>query len=276
MSNPEELVETTFDDQALFDEADTDEPANPQEPQPQPEPEPQPEPKPEPTAELTAEKPPIPPKPEWRKQEDAERARAAEAELANERAEKAALKLRLEAMERASKPAPAPAEKPVKPDPLIDPEGYEAYLERKFEERRLATDRENSLRLAARTYKDEFKEAYAAAQQNIDPALQAMMQQSDDPGETLIAWHRDRKTKAEIGNDLGAFKQRLREESLKDPEFRKAAIAAWQAEAQPTTNGRPNVDLPPSLSSVSRSNASLSSTVGNDLSDEGLWEHANA
>lgn len=274
MSNPEEeLVETTFDDQALFDEANEPEEVPATEPEPEPAPEPQAEPAPEPTAEVTAEKPPIPPKPEWRLKEDAERARAAEADLANERAEKAALKQRLEALERANKPEP---EKPSKPDPLIDPEAYEAYLERKFEERQLNIQRETSLRTAARVYKDEFKEAYAAAQQKVDPALRAMMQQSDDPGETLIAWHRAEKTKAEIGTDLTAYKQRLRDEALKDPEFRKAAMAAWQAEAQPLTNGRPNVDLPRSISNVSRSNVALSSTAGDDLSDEGLWEHANS
>lgn len=218
--------------------------------------------------DLTAEKPPIPPKPEWRLKEDAERARAAETELANERAEKAALKQRLEALER---PAPkAEPTKPVKPDPLLDPDGFEQYLEQKWEERQLNATRETSLSNAHKTYKGEFEEAYAAAQKQVDPALKALMQQSRDPGETLIQWHREQKTRAEVGTDLTAYKAKLREEALKDPEFRKAAMEAWQAEAQPLVNGRPRVELPPSLSGASRANASLRSS-NDDVDDRELF-----
>jgi hypothetical protein len=71
-----------------------------------------------------------------------------------------------------------------------------------------------------------------AAQKAVDPALKARMQSSRDPGETLIEWHREQKTRQEIGGDLTAYKQRLRDEALKDPEFRKQAMEAWQADAQ--------------------------------------------
>lgn len=219
---------------------------------------------------VDAEKPPIPPKPEWRLKEDAERARQAETELANERAEKAALKQRLEALERpAVKQEP---EKVAKPDPLLDPEGYEKYLETKFEERLLNDRREASLATAHRVYKTEFEEAYAAAQKQVDPALRARMQQSRDPGETLMEWHRELKTRAEVGSDLKAYKQKLREEALKDPEFRKAAMEAWRTEASTQTpDGRPRVNLSPSLNGASRSNAMLRSADG-DLSDHELFE----
>lgn len=270
-----------IDEQSLFDATVSDEPQE-VEAREVPEAEPEPEagqprdehgkfakvedPEPEPVAD--AEKPPIPPKPEWRLKEDAERARQAETELANERAEKAALKQRLEALERPTvKQEP---EKAVKPDPLLDPEGYEQYLEKKFEERILNNQREASLAQAHRTYKTEFEEAYAAAQKAVDPALRARMQQSRDPGETLIEWHRELKTKAEIGGDLKAYKERLRKEALEDPEFRKAAMEAWRTQAE-VPNGRSRVDLPPSLNGASRSNALLRSADGN-LSDQELFE----
>ena len=209
--------------------------------------------------------------PSWRLREINEEKRALAERLAAIEAEKAIWQRQPAPVEQ-----PKPAEKPAKPDPLIDPDGYEAYLEAKVEEKLLNNQRESSLLAAHGKYKTEFEEVYSAAQKAVDLVLKARMQTSRDLGEILIQWHRENKTRQEIGGDLTAYKQRLRDEALKDPEFRKAAMAAWQAEAQPLTNGRPNVALPPSINGVSRSNASLSSTIGNDLSDDGLWEHANA
>lgn len=273
------MSEVEIDEDSLFDDAVSDE--APEAPVVTEKPDPIEE-KPEPEApiaaeaELTAEKPPIPPKPEWRMKEDAERARAAEAELARERAEAAALRQRLDALERANQPKPQQPEKASKPDPLLDPDGYAKAVRDEIREEIIAERRESSLHAAHAKYTTEFEEAYAAAQKAVDPALKARMQASRDPGETLIQWHREQKTRQEIGGDLNAYKQRLREEALKDPEFRKAAMAAWQAEANPQQpNGRPRVDLPPSLNGASRSNAALRSSQ-QDLSDDALWDEATA
>jgi len=162
-------------------------------------------------------------------------------------------------------------EKPARPDPLLDPEGYAKAVRDELREEMLNERREDSLLRAREANQTEFDEAYAAAQKAVDPALKARMQGSRDPGKTLLEWHRERKTQAEIGNDLTAYKQRLREEALKDPEFRKAAMEAWRTDAQPQqTNGRPRVELPPSLSGASRSNAALRSE-NTDVSDGELF-----
>lgn len=224
-------------------------------------------------AGLTAERPPIPPKPEWRMREDAERARAAEADLANERAEKAALRQRLEALERAGKPEAKQVEKPAKPDPLLDPNGYAKAVHDEIRQELLAERREESLQRARETNQKDFDEAFLAAQKAFDPALAAKMQASRDPGKALLEWHRENKTRQEIGGDLTAYNQRIREAALKDPEFRKTAIAAWQADAQPQSNGRPRVELPPSLNGASRSNAALRASQA-DVSDDALWDEA--
>lgn len=271
-------TEQQFDDQELFNDAEaTEAPDTPVAAAAEPEQTEQPEPVvAEATTETAAEKPVVddnaPLVPSWRLREINEEKRRATEEAERLKAELAQLR---QAQPRQQE-QPKPAEKVAKPDPLIDPDGYEKYLEAKVEEKLLNNQRESSLLAAHGKYKNEFEEAYAAAQKAVDPALKARMQVSRDPGETLIQWHREQKTRQEIGGDLNAYKQRLRDEALKDPEFRKAAMAAWQAEAQPLTNGRPNVALPPSINGVSRSNAALSSTIGNDLSDDGLWEHANA
>jgi hypothetical protein len=162
-------------------------------------------------------------------------------------------------------------EKAAKPDPLMDPEGYEKYIENRIEEKLLNDRREYSLASAHKTYKGEFEEAYSAAQKQIDPALKARMQQSRDPGETLIQWHRENKVHAEVGNDPNAWLEKKMAERLKDPAFLAKAVELARGVAQPQNNGRPRVDLPPSLNGAARSNAALQSGVG-DVSDHDLFE----
>jgi hypothetical protein len=167
------------------------------------------------------------------------------------------------------------APQPDVPDPLLDPKGYQDYIERRFEDRLVAERREFSLQSARKVYGEEFDQAYNAAKQLVDPALQARMQRSSDCGETLIAWYRELKVRAEVGNDPAAYKKRIIEENrkalLEDPEFRKTAMEAWRDGAPSQTNGRPNIQLAPSLNGVSRSNAALRASQ-QDLSDDALWE----
>jgi hypothetical protein len=97
------------------------------------------------------------------------------------------------------------------------------------------------------------------------------MQQSSDPGETLIGWYRELKVRAEVGNDPKAYREKVRSEFLKDPEFRKAAMEAWRGEASTQAKGRPNTQLPPSMNGISRSAAALRSSQ-EDFSDDALWD----
>jgi hypothetical protein len=100
------------------------------------------------------------------------------------------------------------------------------------------------------------------------------MQQSPDPGETLMHWFRDLKIRAEVGNDLTAYRAKMREEAMADPEFRKAAMERWNGEASATdANGRPNVRLAPSLNAVSRSNAALRTALQSDVTDGALFDN---
>jgi len=286
-------------DRELFDEANADEaPADDAVVEtPEAEPEQQEQPRDEqgkfaakapeepekPVIETAAEKPAVddnaPQVPSWRvreineeKRQIAERLAAKEAAEASWQAERQQMLTRLAALEK-----PAEPEKVTKPDPLLDPEGYEAYLERKVEDKLLNQSREASLQLAHRTYKTEFEEAYAAAQKQVDPALKARMQNSRDPGETLIEWHREQKTRAEVGTDLNAFRQREQERLLSDPAFLAKAVekARGSAQQQLQPGKAPPVDLPPSLARATNA-STITSADDNDVSDEGLWRHANA
>jgi len=213
--------------------------------------------------------------PAFRLREEAEARRRLENDLATERADKAALRQRLEALER---PAPkAEAEKPSKPDPLLDPEGFATSVREEIRQELLSERRETSLATAHKVYKEEFVEAYAAAQKQIDPALKAMMQQSRDPGETLIQWHREQKTRAEVGTDPNAYFDKRLEAYLSDQANQAKVLERIRGGVQPQPGSRqPSpVDLPPSLTKIASASADASAD-DNDISNDGLWRHANA
>jgi hypothetical protein len=291
-----EAVDTGVSDQELFDQANADEmPADEAVVEVQAEPE-QVEGQPrdeagrfaslsrsEQLAEVAAEAKPAPEPvddnapqvPSWRVREINEEKRAAIAERDALKAERDEFKRLVEETRRRPVEAPKEPVKVEKPDPLLDPEGYEKYLETKFEEKLLNNHRESSLAQAHRTYKSEFEEAYAAAQKQIDPALAARMQQSRDPGETLMQWHRERKTMAEVGNDPNAFFEKRFEAYLADPANQAKVLERIRGGVQPGAQRQaPSTSLPPSLTRAT--NAATATADDDDISDEGLWRSANA
>jgi hypothetical protein len=267
-------------DRELFDEANADE-VTTEEVVAQPEPV---EEKPEPVVEekpaevvepVVAEKPPVddnaPQVPSWRVREINEEKRQIAAENERMKAELAQLRQAPRQVEQ-----PKPAETPARPDPLLDPDGYAAAIRQELREEALNERREESLLRAREANQAEFDEAYAAAQKAVDPALKARMQATRDPGKTLIEWHREQKTRAEVGNDLAAFRQREQERLLSDPAFLAKAIEKARGQAQTTQPGKaPAVSLPPSLTRATNASGEVSAD-DNDVSDEGLWRHANA
>jgi hypothetical protein len=271
--------DVTITEDSLFDQA-IDPPApEPTPPPPPPEPEPQPVPKSEPKPDGkpeqvdTAAKPAVDDDaqmvPSWRLKEITEERRAAQAERDAFKQERDRLAYEQQEFRRRLAQLEKPTEPPPEPDPLLDPRGYREFMEKRFEERLVNERREFSLHAARKANPQEFDQAYAAAQQLVDPALRARMQQAADPGETLIGWFRELKMKHEVGNDLTAYRKKISDENLADPEFRKRAMEAWRTEAQGNqSNGRPL--LAPSLNGVSRSSAALRASQ-QDLSDDDLW-----
>lgn len=217
--------------------------------------------------------------PSWRLREEREARAEATKALETERAERARDRAEMDQLRRQFAATQKPPEQPDKPDPLIDPEGYERYIESKFEARLLDSERELSLRMAHRTYKDEFSQAYESAKQAMakgDAVLATRMQRSRDPGETLMEWHKEQKVISEVGNDPNAFFEKRMEAYLSDPANVAKVMERAQAMAQQprTGNQRPSVQLPPSLASMSRADGSKGGDDDSDLSDEALFRNS--
>lgn len=128
----------------------------------------------------------------------------------------------------------------------------EASLRREFEQREISRD----LRAAHRQHGEEFEKAYdfVTSRMPSDPALRVRLMQADDHGEAIMSEYRREMTLQEVG-DPAKYRETLRGDLLKDPEFLKEAVEALKVMAaggQPgaENGGRPSnsVQLPPSLS----------------------------
>lgn len=179
---------------------------------------------------------------------------------------------------------PAETKAPERPDPLIDPEGFTRAIQAEMEDRFRAERGDSSMRFARKADPALFDKAYAAAAEAInrgDQLTKARIFNSRDPGEELIAWHKENETRREVGNDPAAYKQRALEEALKDPVFLAKAIEAARGSAsgststtQPNGGARPAVRLPPSLTGAARADAANSTEDGDLMSDSALFSQA--
>lgn len=123
---------------------------------------------------------------------------------------------------------------------------------------------------------DTVKAAYDALGQAMqaDPAVQAdylRIMRSNHPYGELIAWHKNRQVLSEIGNDPAAYRNRVLEEAMKDPEVQQRFLAQIRGAAQPTVEppNRSSVPAIPSLQSIGT--AATPAAAGGEPSDAELF-----
>ena len=135
-----------------------------------------------------------------------------------------------------------------------------------------------SLQRADQAYGEEFQEAYIAFNSPAvkhDERLYEQVRNSWEPGEAILAWHRQQKALREIGPDPRAYRQKLEAESeaklLNDPAFRKKAMDHWRGEA----TSRPSSVT--SLPNLSRAPGSAGSSRDEYPTDEaGIFQSVTA
>lgn len=194
--------------------------------------------------------------PSGRLREEAEARRAAEAEREAARAEARELRARLENLERNQRQAPPQQQPPQQqgPDMFADPEGWAAAERARIMNEVSARLVNASLANAAKKHGEKFQEAFKAATSlnPQDPANQAVVQRiynAPDPGDELMEWHKQETLRRDMGNDPQAYVDRLIQERMSSPEFRKQFMDGMRQEASGTQ--RTNVRLPPSLNGAS-------------------------
>lgn len=164
----------------------------------------------------------------------------------------------------------------VEIDPLTDPQGYQRAITDHFEQQRARDRLDFNLQLARVRHGDKFDEAFQAFMQEADrnPHFGQAVVRSSDPGGTLWQWYQGQTILREVGTDPTAYRQKLRDELLKDPAFQAEVIKAVNgAQASQQPGARPNnlTQLPPSLS---RASGSTANTTDEMPTGQGLFEHA--
>lgn len=183
--------------------------------------------------------------PPSRLREEAEARRVAQAEARE-------LRARIEAIERAQRQPVQPQPQPAKqepPDLFADPEGRlnweRQQIAAQFAEQRL----NSSFGDAHEQHGDKFVQAFQSLQNAGSPALVREITGSNNPGRALMQWHDRQSLMNDIGNDPAAYRQKLREELLNDPEVRKQLVGGMREQA--VRSGNMQTKLPPSLNSAS-------------------------
>lgn len=233
-------------DSALFEEATSttlEKFENPEPPKPEPKPEPKPA-DPDKPGDKPADKPADPPRedgpvPSGRFREESEARRRAE----RERDE---LQTRLIMLERQAPRQPEKVE-PQAVDVWENPKGFVQQELKPFLEQiqaDLRTQREGmSLDWAIRSHGDEkvgsarqaLEQGMSRGDQNAWNTYNRAMQ-SHDPYGVIVRWHNDGEVLRSTGGDLNAYRTRILEEALKDPEYQKRVFEAAKGHATATGN----------------------------------------
>lgn len=183
---------------------------------------------------------------------------------------------------------------PQRPDPFADPGAYADHVAREtVDPVRQAQDQmrdQFSRLLASEKYGEEtVNAAYAALEAEVraNPTARYEAQriwESQHPYGALVKWHQSQTALKEIGSDPAAYRKKVMDELLKDPEHRKAVMAAIEAEARGNPNPanpaqpRPtNVTrLPPSLNRIASAAPAAPAGGEEAISDRELFSHATA
>jgi hypothetical protein len=97
---------------------------------------------------------------------------------------------------------------------------------------------------------------------------------SIDPYGEIMRWHASKEVISTVGSDLKAYREKLADEFLTDPEFQKRAYEKWRGQAASSGNNvsRPVAPKLPSIGKVGA--ASASSDADENLSEDELFQAA--
>jgi hypothetical protein len=208
---------------------------------------------------------------------------AAEAASKAAREEIAAINARFDRLLAAQQPQqqqqPPPA--PAKPDPVLDPDGYERYVVAQMEQRYTMRRIEETFQETHEAVGQEFVAAYEGLRKldpnnPVDRAIGNRIYTSPNPGKSLMRWHREQTILREIGNDVAGYEQRQREKFLNDPDMVNKAVARWREQRDGGPQGAPRniTRLPPSLNRARGGSTSNELLGAADNTDEAIFNYA--
>jgi len=212
----------------------------------------------------------------------ARQAAEAAARAADERyrADLAARDAQFRLLQSQQQPPEQPAA-PLKPDPVLDPEGYERYMMAALEQRYTVRRIEETFAAQHEALGKDFETAYVELQKlnpnnPVDKATGHRIYTSPDPGKALMKWHREQTALREMGGDPAAYRQRLRDELVNDPDMVKAVLARLREQGEEGRPGAPRniTRLPPSLARARGGSSAKEVLSAADNTDEAVFDYA--
>ena len=217
--------------------------------------------------------------PRWRLREIAEDRRQAVARAETLAAENARLTAQL------AQPRQQPQAAPQQPaiDFLLDPDApkkLQEQMQADFDRRLQTAQLDMDLRISHMKHGEVFEKAYEALLkegQNGNQQLITQLTRNRLPGEAIVNWYRNRELLTETKGDLTGYKEKLKSDLLKDPEFLKAAAEAIRTggAVQGQQSGRPNhiTQLPPSLARQAGGSQNTD-PIDTDDGDKAVFDYA--
>jgi hypothetical protein len=200
---------------------------------------------------------PVPP---GRLREEADARRRAERERDDLRAQMALLARQAPPQQQAGK-------QPAGIDLFENPSGFvqqelKPYLEQiqsSFQNQREAMSLDFALQRHGEEKVGSARQALEQGMSRGDPQAWGTYQRamgSHDPYGVIVKWHQDGETLRSVGTDLDAYRKRILEEALADPEYRARAIEAAKSQAAATGQhvARPAAVVKPVVASPSLGN----------------------
>jgi hypothetical protein len=172
---------------------------------------------------------------------------------------------------------PPKQQQPI-PDQFANPDQYNEYWQSQVNQLRQENEAqlrqfkaETSLEKAHEKYGDVFEKAYESLMQTAEQGNRGPAQavaNSNNPGKALVDWYQTQQVIAQVGTDPAAYRAKVTEELLSDPQFLAKAIekARGVASTAPT-----QIKLPPSLN---KATSAARSDDTSDMSDRALYHHS--
>ena len=229
---------------------------------------------------------------------DAEVVKAGELRaLLEERSQRQKLEAHVRELQRREQERAAQQAQPKAEEMLFsDPDKFIAQIESKHE-RKLADMQLNfDMQLASMRHGPAFDAAwqhfFATCQGGADPVSYFRVMNARSPGEEMVRWFNERRLMHETGGNLEAYRERILQEALQDPQFlarlQQQGIAPPQQQLDQRPRGedgrflpqqpqaRQEVRLPTSLSRLSGSRGMPASTEVEDGSEEAIFDAGRA
>ena len=212
--------------------------------------------------------------------------------LLDERASRQQLEAQVREMQRKEQERAAQQSQPKAEDTLFsDPDKFVQEIESRHEKKLANIQLNFDMQLASMRHGPMFDAAwqhfYASCQNGADPVSYFRVMNARSPGEEMVRWFNERRLMHETGGNLDAYRQRILQEALQNPEIlaqiqqRQGGIPQPQQQQPardesgrfvPQQQPRQEVRLPTSISRLNGSRGMPAAGEVEDGSEEAIFD----